>query len=231
MRRTSEKTKVLEKRGTSVLADYKPWIEVAEFGSVGTATIIIDWKTGRPVHLMSQGEAAIWYELRYDPNNIDIREQYPLNKEETMKIADRLGYKHPADPKTGKLTTMTTDFLVTRSDSSKIAITVKTDFETLLNNSRTKEKFEIEKAYWEQRQIPLQFRPKSSVNKQYANNIRFVSVFYNLEDSYIPDDITILKHLIARREIDVDLRIPLNLPALVQQHMEEIYIWKKTHLE
>lgn len=221
----------MEGLGTGVLGNYKPWIEVAEFGSIGTASIIIDWITGRPVHLMSQGEAALWYELRYDPDNRDIREQYPLNKEETMKIAERLGYKHPANPKTGELTTMTTDFLVTRSNSSMIAITVKTDFETLQKNSRTKEKFEIEKTYWEQRKIPLLFRPKSSVNKQYANNIRFVSVFYNLDDSYIPDDMTIMKHLIARREIDVDLSGPLNLPVLVQQHMEEIYKWKKTHLE
>nr|WP_269843845.1 TnsA endonuclease N-terminal domain-containing protein [Domibacillus epiphyticus] len=45
---------------------------------------------------------------------VDIIEQYPLLPvEETIVIADELGLKNPADPRTGEPIVMTTDFLVT----------------------------------------------------------------------------------------------------------------------
>lgn len=57
MRRKSQNGKLKEHRGTGVGADYKPWIQTGEFGSKGTTSNPIDWKTGRQVQLLSQGEA------------------------------------------------------------------------------------------------------------------------------------------------------------------------------
>ena len=44
----------------------------------GTTSIITDWKTGRNIHCMSQGEAMWYFLLRWDDSNIDIREQLSL---------------------------------------------------------------------------------------------------------------------------------------------------------
>ena len=66
MRRKSQKGKFKEHRGTGTGADYKPWIQTGEFGSRGTAANPIDWKTGRQIHLLSQGEVIAWYLLRWD---------------------------------------------------------------------------------------------------------------------------------------------------------------------
>ena len=56
MRRKSDKAKRKEKYGIGHGADYKPYIRTSEFNSLGTCSNPIDWKTGRTVHLLSQGE-------------------------------------------------------------------------------------------------------------------------------------------------------------------------------
>ena len=83
-----------------------------------------------------------YYLLRWDDNNIDIREQYPLNREETLAIADKLGVKHPGNNDY----IMTTDFLVTKSDNTFHAYSIKTAKDSL--SDRDLEILCIEKMYW-----------------------------------------------------------------------------------
>ena len=66
--------------------DYRPYITTSEFNSQGTTSVIRDWKTDRGVHCLSQGEMLWYYILRWDDENIDIREQYPLDYGETVRI-------------------------------------------------------------------------------------------------------------------------------------------------
>ena len=89
--RLSAKTKAIRKMGQGTGADYKPYITTSEFNSHGTTSVIKDWKTGRSIHCMSQGEAMWYYLLRWNDSNIDIREQFPLDNKITVKIADKLG--------------------------------------------------------------------------------------------------------------------------------------------
>lgn len=119
-KKISNKNKFKRKMGTGEGANYKPFITTSEFNSIGTTTVIRDWKTGRGVHCLSQGEMYWYYLLRWDDNNIDIREQYPLNREETLAIADKLGVKHPGNNDY----IMTTDFLVTKSDNTFLAYSI-----------------------------------------------------------------------------------------------------------
>ena len=63
MRRKSEKTKNTLNMGKGSGENYKPRIQVGEFGSSGTAARVVDWKTGRVVHLLSQNEVYAWYIL------------------------------------------------------------------------------------------------------------------------------------------------------------------------
>ena len=74
----STKTKKNRHMGEGVEKDYLPYITTSEFNSLGTTSVIVDWKTGRGVHCLSQAEAYWYYVLRWDDNNVDIREQYPL---------------------------------------------------------------------------------------------------------------------------------------------------------
>lgn len=79
--------------------------------------------------------------LDYSDEVTDIREQFPLLLlEETLLIAEKIGVKHPTDPKTGEPVVMMTDFFVTYKDK-QVVRTVKSSSE--IEDERTIEKFEM----------------------------------------------------------------------------------------
>ena len=123
MRRKSDKSKQKEGYGTGHGADYKPYIRTAEFNSSGTCANPVDWKTGRTVQLLSQGEKYFWYLMRWNDHVTDIREQFPLPVEDTMQIAEQYGIQHPR--KGSELAIMTSDFLVDFDDNTQGVFSIK----------------------------------------------------------------------------------------------------------
>lgn len=80
MRRTKkEKNKVLDNRGKEDDLSYKSWIKANEFSSLGATCTLFDYKTGRHVELLSQGEKYYWYLLRWDDTVETICEQYLIS--------------------------------------------------------------------------------------------------------------------------------------------------------
>ncbi len=68
-------------------------------------------------------ERNYFYLTEFSDVILDIREQFPLlPQEETIVIAEELGIKHPADPKTGDPIVMTTDFLLTVDKGQGITV-------------------------------------------------------------------------------------------------------------
>jgi hypothetical protein len=211
-RKLSEKTKSKEHRGEGIGADYIPWIKAAEFNSQGTASNIVDWKHGRTIELLSQGEKWLYLILRWNDKVIDIREQYPLDIEDTNRIADELGARRVGNG----LVHMTTDLLVTLDDGTYRAYSVKPDERSI--GVRTREKLAIEKKYWEERGIQWRNILKSDLSRTYAKNIEDVVRFYSIPDD--PDPINRIKHMIARKEVIVDMKSePLNYASLVNKYL------------
>lgn len=92
--------------------------------------------------------------MEYNPFVIDIQEQYPLKRANTLEIANKKGIKHPVDPKTKVSIIMTTDFLITKKDKNGIhkhARAIKSSSE--LKKKRVIDKLEIERSYWETQSI------------------------------------------------------------------------------
>lgn len=206
-RRPSDKTKKIRKMGTGEGAYYKPYITTSEFNSLGTTSVIRDWKTGRQVHCLSQGEALWYYVLRWNDNNIDIREQFPMDNELTNKVADSLGIKHPVR----STHIMTTDFLVTQKDKTFHAYSVKPDVKSI--TKRNLEIMCIEKTYWNAMGCGYDVLLKTDVNMVLANNIRTVTEYYDIDRVF--DKCSMIKHLIATKKIVVDLeKEPLTTAAL-----------------
>ena len=221
MRRISTARKEKEGYGCGKGASYVPYIKVGEFGSYGTASAPIDWKTGRLVHLFSQAEAMEWHILRWDDNISDIREQYPLNLDETTAIAKRLSVRPPNNGRSP----MTSDFLVTWKDFKESVISVKASRDSLDDN-RTLEKLFIEKEYWNRRGVPFELVFKTDLNTIYAENIRHVVAFH--DEKHLSDDISILKHLISHKYIIVDMESAhLNYPELLKVFDCEVKKWKQ----
>ncbi len=194
----AEAKKDKEKRGTGSGADYKPYIKVNEFNSLGTTCNPVDWKTGRTMHFLSQGEMYLYYLLRFRDDVVDIREQFPLVLEDTLRIAKELGYRHPKN----NSTRMTSDLLVDFIDGTQKVYSVKRSSKEL-ENKRTKEKLEIEERYWKDRNIEFKTVFTEDLNVQAVANIRLVVEFYNINDVY--DEISYIKHLIANKQINIDL--------------------------
>ncbi|CAM4016314.1 TnsA endonuclease N-terminal domain-containing protein [Cohnella lubricantis] len=171
---------IKEGRGQGTGKDYLPWLKIQDVPSEGRATRGVGWTTGRRHELMSDIERDYCYLLDYSDNVTDIREQFPLLPlEETLMIAEKLGIKHPADPKTGVPVVMTTDFLVTYKDK-EYARTVKPFSET--EDDRTIEKFEIERVYWETRNIDWGIITYQDLPEPLIRNIEWVHKEYHNED-------------------------------------------------
>jgi len=146
---------IKEGYGSGIGSEYKPWIKIQDVPSLGRVTRVKGIDTERQHELLSDMERNYSYIVGFSNNVIDIREQYPLlPMEETISIADELGIKHPPNPITGEDIVMTTDFFITISTKNEIkelARTIKPKDDLL--DKRILEKFEIERIFWEKRNI------------------------------------------------------------------------------
>lgn len=173
-----------EGRGAGRLASYSPWLHIQDVPSRGLVTRIKGWKSGRVHHLLSLLELRWFYVLDWNLEVIDVREQYPLLPlEETLAIAADCGIKHPRDPRTGYPVVMTTDFVATvwpLSSPVDRALTVK--YAADLESLRTREKLEIERLYWEARNVKREIVTEQDLSKVLARNVEWVHSYRVLED-------------------------------------------------
>ena len=222
MRPINNERKLKEGRGLGEGADYKPWIDANEIFSMGTSSIVIDYKHGRQIHLLSRGEKYYYYLFRWRDDVIDIREQFPLDIELTKQIADKYGIMHPSVK--GEAVYMTTDLLITYADGSYEALSIKNDRSAFEEDPRVAEKLKIEKTYWLLKGVTYRIVFTEDVNVEEARNIIDVARCY--DDSKIWDDISLLRHLIARKIIKVDMTHRLEYRQIIERlEEEENEIW------
>ncbi|WP_240904008.1 TnsA endonuclease N-terminal domain-containing protein [Bacillus sp. N1-1] len=183
---TEKKIAQMEKEGRGVGhgEEYKPWINIQDFPSSGLATRTKGWKTKRIHQFLSKLERDYFYIMEWSDVVVDIREQYPLVREDTVSIASELGLKHPLDPTTKVPIVMTTDFLLTLKTSKGtvyLARTIKPSGE--LEKQRTMEKFEIERSYWESRGIDWAIVTERDLPKMVIENIEWLhSSYFKFEE-------------------------------------------------
>ena len=90
--------------------DYQPFVKVADISSLGRSHRVFAHKTKRTHHLLSDLELATFLFLEWSPIVLDIREQFPLNYDNTLIIAEDKQVKHPSVR--GDIHIMTSDFYV-----------------------------------------------------------------------------------------------------------------------
>jgi hypothetical protein len=112
-------------RGMGRKSEYQPWIHIQEISSDGTSYRVLSHRTGRVVHLLSKLEFLTFSLFDWDESIYDIREQYPIDLETTLEVANKAGIKHPQ--KGDKYHVFTTDLLLDYDglESKQIAIQVK----------------------------------------------------------------------------------------------------------
>lgn len=214
MRRMTGKTKEERALGMGEGADYKPYITGTEFSSLGTCACIVDWKHGRGVECLSQAEERWYYVLRWDDDNVDIREQYPLDRERTEKICEKYEINHPFAYDDVKC--MTTDFLVTKVDGTYHAFSVKASEHI---SQQEKVTMFIEKTYWNLQGVPFDILLGNKVDRVLVRNIKLVTEYYDIKRVY--DDISMLKYKMAHKIIDFDMSARLITNDVLRRHINE----------
>lgn len=162
-------------RGHGTGKDYIPWIQVDDFPSAGYTNRVFSKLTSRVHHLLSRQEWYTFLMLEWQKDVIDIREQYPLDRTLTQEIAAAKQIAHPFYPGTHIPYVMTVDFLVTRLRNGKQileAYNVKSSMD--LENERTIDKLEIQRAYFEGMQIPHTLIVDSEIPRRKVKNIEVI---------------------------------------------------------
>jgi hypothetical protein len=172
-----------EGRGVGTGVDYTPYLLIHDVPSIGLASRVWGWTANRVHHFLSRLELKFFYTLDWRLDVLDIREQFPLSRDETLAIADRLGVRHPRDPKTKDYVIMTTDFVVTVRKGFVTEEQIRTvKYKGDLENTRVKEKLEIERVYWQEiRGLDWDIVTEEDVDPNVAANVEWIHGFRDVE--------------------------------------------------
>lgn len=176
-----------EGRGQGHGAGYLPWLTVQDVSSIGRSSRIHSHKTGREHHLLSDIETSVFLLYEWSDQVTDIREQFPLDREETRRIADDIGIRHPVYTQSRSEIVMTTDFVIDVSQGSAaivLARSVKPAGE--LDKDRTLEKLEIERRYWDAKGVDWGLITEKDFHAQRIKNLRWLHEMQSLEHMSAP---------------------------------------------
>lgn len=175
-----------EGRGQGIGRDYKPWLTIQDFPSIGRVSRIYSNKTQRIHQFFSDNETRMFYLLHWEDEVIDIREHYPL-LDIGQVIEDKRGLNLDkfVDKQTGTPYVFSTTFLITvkgrKNKEFYIARSVKSSIE--LEKKHIIEKFELERRYWESKGIDWGIVTQKDIPVIKAKNIEWVySALENSEE-------------------------------------------------
>ncbi|WP_051640959.1 heteromeric transposase endonuclease subunit TnsA [Bacillus sp. MB2021] len=176
---------IKEGRGQGTGKDYKPWVEISDYSSMGRASRVLG-KSGRIHHLQSDNQLRAFLFFEFLDDVIDIRESYPLL--DVMEVIDdKEGLRFDKFcNKEGEQLVICTNFLLTVKEpdgrEKLVARTVKNTTELI--KKITLEKLEIERRYWSAKNIDWKIITEKQLPKQVCKNIEWVRETL-LEDSVV----------------------------------------------
>lgn len=165
-----------EGRGNGEGKEYKPWLTVQDFPSIGRSSRILGVTTNRVHHFFTDLQTKCFYIWEWDKKVLDIREHYPLlDLEEIIDLED-INLDLFKDKTTGENYIITTTFLLTVKDRkgniNYYARSVKSKSE--LNKRTTMEKLEIERRYWTVKNIHWALITEEDIPEMKAKNIQWI---------------------------------------------------------
>lgn len=173
---------IKEGRGSGENADYKPWLTVRDLPSKGRVHRIFGHKSQRIHHLLSDLELSVFLLLEWLPDVTQIREQFPLRRDDTKNIAADALIKHPSEY--GYDNFMSSDFLVNSTSTRQPKFVLQAKYASALDDKRTVEKLEIERRYWHMKQIPWYLITEKQLPKDVVKNVEWLYPASRTEDDY-----------------------------------------------
>lgn len=177
-------------RGTGRLSSYKPWLYVNEVPSEGRSQRVYSHLTGRIHHVLSDLEFAVFLLLDHYSAVTDIREQFPLNRNDTLSISKEHHLWHPSQGKVNLV--MSSDFLVNSASRIQPKFAIQVKYSEALKDPRTVEKLEIERRYWQLKKIPWFLVTEKEIDKVIISNIEWLYGVKGYFDEIITDELILL---------------------------------------
>jgi len=182
--------RIKDGRGAGVLSDYKPWLYVNEVPSDGRSQRVYSHLTGRIHHVLSDLEFAVFLLLDHNSAITDIREQFPLNRDDTLSISKECQIHHPSQG--GVNLVMSSDFLVNSTSINQPKFAIQVKYSEALKDPRTVEKLEIERRYWKLKKIPWFLVTEKEIDKVVVSNIEWLYGVKGYFDEIITNELVLL---------------------------------------
>lgn len=171
-----------EGRGSGSGHSYLPFLTVRDVPSKGRVHRLPSVTVGRRIHhLLSDLEHQIFCLLDWHEDVEDIREQFPIPREDSRRLAEKLGIAHPSFGGVDQV--MTTDFIVDTSSKGRTrrkAICAK--YADHLEDPRVLEKLELERSYWLEKGIPFAIVTEKEIPKILVDNVKWFLPFLNSQE-------------------------------------------------
>lgn len=178
---SSTASKLKQGRGQGHGTSYQPFLKVREVPSKGLSFRTKGWHTERVQHLLSTLENNYLLILDWSKQVVDVREQFPLPLDETLKIAERLTIKHPRVDE--QPVVITSDFLIDIRPGNRIVSFVRTlKYAADLDDYRTLEKLEIERSYWAELGVDWGIVTEGDIPETLVGNLKWVRQGIHLRD-------------------------------------------------
>lgn len=164
---------IKEGRGLGEGADYVPWHHVRDFSSRGYSREVKGLKVPREHQLLSKTEWQFFLHAEWSRQVVDIREQYPLDRDYTQSIAQKLGVPHYCYDETHEPVVMTVDFYLTiegPDGPTHLAVDIKDT--TGAESAAAVESLEIHRTYFAQRDTPHKLVFPSSMDATVIANLQ-----------------------------------------------------------
>jgi hypothetical protein len=165
--------------GQGVGKQYRSFFHVRDVPSRGRSSMVLGLKTGRVHHYLSDLEYACHILAEYAGTVTDIREQFALlTCDDTQRIAEGLGVRHPVYPGTKTPIVMTSDLVLTiqKEQAPATAVLCVKPFSeidpTHPNSRRTMEKLLIEKTFWTQQNVAWYLITEREIPANRVKNLR-----------------------------------------------------------
>lgn len=183
--------------------DYEPAIKIQDLPSNGQSARIPGIKTNRQHDLLSINEQNYFYIAEFNDNVVDIREQFPMNIDITLLIAQQLGLEHPVNLKEREPNFMSSDFCITVTSGGETKDFIRTVKPAQDLTKRTIGKFEIERVYWEQEGIDWGIVTDQEIDKTMAKNIGTFRVAYDISNVLGLQELGEATLIIYKRELAI----------------------------
>lgn len=199
----------------------KPAVKATKKGLSSTTSEFADYKTGEDVTCLSQGEMMLWYILRWDDDVDHIDTQVAMDNKRVDRIIAEMETSDvytPDELDPDAREPLSTDVVAYLRNGQRYAFQVKAD-RSELDNINTVRRLYIEDLYWKTLNVPWKLVFKSEMNRVYVENIRAAVRYY--DDSKVHDEVSRFQHLVAVKEVKIDMTVPIDWMNLSKEYWSE----------